>query len=195
MLGLPHRARPSSPFLPASTVSSAADPFGSFGAPQVCCTLQPAMGFARFRAPATTPRKSSPPVPSPLAHTLRSVPLPGGRSIVTADPARERWAFTDRAQSTDESVPPSRRFRARTVDASLGLMECDPATPLASPLALIEPTASRSRQRARPWTCPFGEGPAPEPRTTVHLPCQPKRTGRPSRARTGMLVAREHTSS
>jgi hypothetical protein len=59
LLGLPHRARPSSPFLPASTVSSAADPLGSFGPPQVCCTLQTAMGFTRFRAPATTPRKSS----------------------------------------------------------------------------------------------------------------------------------------
>src|SRR4029077_11877710 len=100
LLGLPHRARPSSPFLPAPTVSSATDPFGSFGAPQVCCALQPAMGFARFRAPATTPRKSSSPVPSPLAHTLRSVPLLDGRSIVTAVPAREGWAFTDRAQST-----------------------------------------------------------------------------------------------
>ena len=41
----------------------------------------------------------------------------------------------------------------------------------AFPLALIEPTATRSRQRARPWTCPLGEGPAPEPRTTLHLPC------------------------
>ena len=173
---MPHRARPSTPFLPAPTVSSATDPLGSFGAPQVCCALQPAMGFARFRAPATTPRKSSSLVPSPLAHTLRSVPLPGSRSIVTAVSAREGWAFTDRAQSTEESVPPSRRFRPRAVDAPLGFLEMRSGDSRRRWLSSSRSHPVHVKEHC-PWTCPFGEGPAPEPRTSVAPPVPRKRHG------------------
>jgi hypothetical protein len=56
------RGVPSLPFLPASTVSSAAELVASnevLGTLQVCCTLQPTMGFAMFRAFAPAPAVQS----------------------------------------------------------------------------------------------------------------------------------------
>jgi hypothetical protein len=156
LLGLPHRARSVLAVPPGLDGFLRGRSFRIVGAPQVCCALQPAMGFARFRSPTATPRKLPSPDPSPLAHTLRSVPLPDSGPIVTAVPAREGWAFTDRAN------PPKSPFRPRDVSVrgqsmlpwAFGMLS-GVAPVGAFPLALIEPTTSRSRQRARPWTCPL----------------------------------------
>jgi hypothetical protein len=96
---------PSLPFLPAPTVCSAARPFPNrgpktsirsrpLGSLQVCCTLQPAMGFAPFQA-ARDPK--IPPHatlvvrgfsrPFPRASTLRSVLLPGSSPPSPRSPA------------------------------------------------------------------------------------------------------------
>lgn len=146
--GLPGpRLVPSLPFLPAPTVCSAARPdpkTWSLGSSQVCCTLQPTVGFTAFQAswnPKIPPhatlvvrgfRK-----PSSQALTLRSVPLPGSclpsprspaftgkHCLLVVDPihrvATMNRTATSRPCSTEESVLEPRRFRHVRVDAPMG---------------------------------------------------------------------------
>jgi len=76
---------PSLPFLPASTVYSAEPAIRrprAFDGLQVCCTLQPVMGFARFPSSCTAFWQPADVVfrcskPFPLAKTLRSFSLSG----------------------------------------------------------------------------------------------------------------------
>jgi hypothetical protein len=96
---------PSVPFLPASTVCSAAGPtrVGSsawrrFVAP--CSRPWGSPCFRRRRRPTAVPIRGSEdvgpsPPPFPMASTLRSVLLAGSLAVVTARSSREELAFTD----------------------------------------------------------------------------------------------------
>jgi len=146
--GLPGpRLVPSLPFLPAPTVCSAAKPDPKtwpLGSSQVCCTLQPTVGFTPFRAswnpkipPARHPGGARVPKPSSQALTLRSVPLPGSSLPSPRSPAFTgkhcplvvgpihrvatlNRTSTPRPCSTEESVLVSQRFRHARVDAPMG---------------------------------------------------------------------------
>jgi hypothetical protein len=124
--GLPRPSLvPSSSFLPTSTVSSA-EPRSEdrdLDGLQVCCALQPVMGFARFPCSRTafgclrtwSVRVSK---PFPLAKTLRSFSLPGSRlprhrsDLLLAKEA----AFTEGAFPL--AVGSRRPFRVTTARAS-----------------------------------------------------------------------------
>jgi hypothetical protein len=83
-------------------------PCGRLGGSQVCCTLQPAVGFATFPArrslAASRPRGRHGPkivvTLFPVASTLRSVPLPGSLPVVTAAFRRRLRSPTARAFSS-----------------------------------------------------------------------------------------------
>jgi hypothetical protein len=141
--GLPHPVLvPSLPFLPASTVSSAArrgPKTSSLGSSQVCCTLQPTVGSTSFRV------LSDPKIPShdrlgvarirepfPEVQTLRSVLLPGSSLPSPRSPAFTRkrcplavGPFT-RVATDDRLIPrpqgfapPGSPFSRRNVSATL----------------------------------------------------------------------------
>lgn len=144
--GLPHPVHvPSLPFLPASTVSSAArrgPKTSSLGSSQVCCTLQPTVGSTSFRV------LSDPKIPSrnrlgvarirepfPEVQTLRSVLLPGSSLPSPRSPAFTRkrcllavGPFT-RVATDDRLIPrpqglapPGSPFSRRNVAATLESM-------------------------------------------------------------------------
>lgn len=130
------------PFLPASTVSSAArrgPKTSSLGSSQVCCTLQPTVGSTSFRV------LSDPKIPSrnrlgvarirepfPEVQTLRSVLLPGSSLLSPRSPAFTRkhcplavGPFT-RVATDDRLIPrpqglapPGSPFSMRSVAATL----------------------------------------------------------------------------
>jgi len=128
----------------------------SFDGPRVCCTPQPTMGFTTFRTPLDRPldqtatrRSSDPKVrgeSSPVADTLRSVPLLG--SLTMPSPRyvlSDAVAFTDwRSLSPFEPCPQPCRHSARTLLVDLRALfhrgvRCDArdvavARPLDAPL-------------------------------------------------------------
>jgi hypothetical protein len=144
--GLPHPVLvPSLPFLPASTVSSAArrgPKTSSLGSSQVCCTLQPTVGSTSFRV------LSDPKIPShdrlgvarirepfPEVQTLRSVLLPGSSLPSPRSPAFTgkrcplavgpftRVATNDRLIPRPQGLaPPGSPFSRRSVSATLESM-------------------------------------------------------------------------
>lgn len=118
--GLPRpRLVPFLPFLPASTVSSAEggseDP--PFDCLQVCCTLQPAMGFATFPAVRSAPCLGDPKIAatesSDRAFPDGVPPFEAFPSPVACPSSPQLPAFTDvRAFS---SLVPRRRLRVATL--------------------------------------------------------------------------------
>ena len=118
---------PSLPFLPTSTVFSAGprSEDRDLDGLQVCCTLQPVMGFARFQSSCTAfgrPRSWSDRFskPFPLALTLRSFSLSGScPTRHRASPSKESPPFEGGAFTEWRALPPlERRSPVRVATAS-----------------------------------------------------------------------------